>query len=85
VFQRLKTGKLKVLQGYVNANYAGDLNQRRSATDYVFTVAECVISWKAKLQDTFALSTTEAKYMAAVEASKKALWLRELVDMSSII
>jgi len=40
VFQRLKTGKLRLLQGYVDANYAEDLDQRRSTTDYVFTVAE---------------------------------------------
>jgi len=54
-------------------------------TGYMFTVAECVISWKADLQDTIALSTTEAEYMAAVEVSKEALWLRKLVEMFSII
>ena len=47
---------------------------------YIFTVAKCVIRWKAKLQDTMALSMTEAEYMAAVEASKEALWLRRLVE-----
>ena len=52
---------------------------------YVFTVAEYVISWKAELQNTIALSTAEAKYMAAVEASKEALWLKELVETFSII
>ena len=52
---------------------------------YVFTVAECIISWKAKLQDTVALSTTEAEYIAAIEASKEALWLRGLVQTFSII
>ena len=51
----------------------------------MFTVAECVVSWKAELQDTIALSTTEAEYMAAVEALKKALWLRELVETFNII
>ena len=49
VFQRLKTEKPKVLQGYVNADYARDLDQRRSTTGYIFTVAECIISWKAEL------------------------------------
>jgi len=49
VFQILKTGKLRVLQGYVDVDYAGDLDQRRFTTGYVFTVAECVISWKAEL------------------------------------
>ena len=35
VFQRLKMGKPRVLQNYVDADYAGDLDQRRSMTDYV--------------------------------------------------
>ena len=51
----------------------------------MFTVAECAISWKAELQDTIALSMTEAKYTAAVEATKEALWLRGLVETLSII
>ena len=56
VFQRLEMGKPKILQGYVNADYAEDLDQRRSTIDYIFMVAECVISWKAELQDIVALS-----------------------------
>jgi len=44
VFQRLKMGKPRLLQGYVNADYARDLNQRRSTTGYMFTVIKCVIS-----------------------------------------
>ena len=52
---------------------------------YVFTVAECFISWITELQDTIALSTTEADYMAAVNASKEALWLRGLVEIFCII
>jgi len=44
-----------------------------------------IISWKAELQDTIALSTIEAEYMAAVEASKEALWLRGLVETFSTI
>jgi len=55
VFQRLKTGKPRLLQGYVDADYTGNLNQQRSTTSYVFIVAECAISWKAELQDTIAL------------------------------
>jgi len=44
VFQILKTGKPRLLQGYIDADYVKDLDQRRSTTGYVFTVAECVIS-----------------------------------------
>ena len=82
VFQRLKTGKHRLLQGYVDIDYARNLAQQRSITGYVFTVAECAISLKAELQDTIALSAIEAEYIAAVEVSKEALWLRGLVETS---
>ena len=51
----------------------------------MFTLAECVIIWKAELQNTITLLMTEAEYMAAVEASKEALWLKGLVETFSII
>ena len=43
-FKRLKMEKLRVLEGYVDANYLGDLDQRRSTMCYVFTVVECIVS-----------------------------------------
>jgi len=51
----------------------------------VFTVAECVISWKTELQDTTALLMIETEYTVVVEASKEALWLRGLVETFSIV
>ena len=44
MFQRLKTEKSRLLQGYVDADYAGDLDQQRLTTSYVLIVIECVIS-----------------------------------------
>ncbi|KAG8501536.1 hypothetical protein CXB51_004015 [Gossypium anomalum] len=43
-----------------------------------FTIGGCVISWKAILQTTVALSTTEAEYMEITEACKEAIWLKGL-------
>jgi hypothetical protein len=57
--------------GYVDSDYASDLDKRRSLRGYVFTLPGCAISWKATLQPTIALSTTEVEYMAAVEVVKK--------------
>ncbi|KAG8498774.1 hypothetical protein CXB51_005214 [Gossypium anomalum] len=73
-FGRTKDGVI----GYVDADFAGDLDRRRSLTGYVFTIGGCGISWKATLQTTVALSTTEAKYMAITEACKEAIWLKGL-------
>ena len=73
---------LRYLQGIARLDV---VFQRLKMGEPKFTVPECVISWKAELQDTIALSTTEAEYMAAVEASKEVLWLRRLVETFSII
>ncbi|KAG8478472.1 hypothetical protein CXB51_028273 [Gossypium anomalum] len=74
MFGRTKDGVI----GYVDADFAGDLERRRSLTGYVFTIGGCAISWKATLQTTITLSTTEAEYMAITEACKEVIWLKGL-------
>lgn len=75
----LKFGRTeKGLVGYVDSDYAGDLDKRRSLTGYVFTIGDCAVSWKAHLHDVVALSTTEAEYMTICEASKESVWLKGL-------
>ncbi|PHU02881.1 hypothetical protein BC332_28132 [Capsicum chinense] len=64
---------------YVDSNFAGDHNKRRSLTGYVFTIGGCTISWKATLQTTVALSTTEVEYMAITEAFKEAIMLKGII------
>ena len=44
----------------------------------MFTLNGCAISWKAQLQSTVALSSTEAEYMAITEAIKEDIWLKGL-------
>uniref|UniRef100_A0A2N9H2E5 CCHC-type domain-containing protein n=1 Tax=Fagus sylvatica TaxID=28930 RepID=A0A2N9H2E5_FAGSY len=65
--------------GYVDADYAGELDDRRSTTGYVFTLSGGPICWKSTLQSIVAMSTTEAEYMAVAEVAKEALWLKGLV------
>jgi hypothetical protein len=65
--------------GFVDADFSGDLDKRRSTTGYVFTYGGGPISWRSVLQTDTALSTTEAEYMALTEASKEAMWLSGLV------
>ncbi|GLT83465.1 hypothetical protein SLE2022_017530 [Rubroshorea leprosula] len=72
------------VQGYVDSDYVSYLDRRRSLIGYVFTFGGSAISWKAILQGTVALSTTEAGYMAMTEAFKEAIWLRGLVGEFSL-
>uniref|UniRef100_A0A3Q7G312 Reverse transcriptase Ty1/copia-type domain-containing protein n=1 Tax=Solanum lycopersicum TaxID=4081 RepID=A0A3Q7G312_SOLLC len=64
---------------YSDSDYAGDVDTRRSMTGYVFTLGGSVVSWKATLQPTVSLSTTEAEYMALIEAAKEGIWLKGLI------
>ena len=74
---------MNILVGFVDSNYTGDLN-KRSTSGYIFTLGGGPISWKAMLQDIVALSTTEAEYIAAVEASNEVVWLKGLMKELNI-
>ena len=65
--------------GFVDSDFVGDLDKRRSTSSYVFTLAGGAISWMSKLQNTVDLSTTEAKYIPASHACKEEIWLRGLL------
>ncbi|KAK8352758.1 hypothetical protein V6Z12_A05G114100 [Gossypium hirsutum] len=71
--------------GYVDSDFAGDLDKRRSTTGYLFTLAKAPVSWKSTLQSTVAVSTTEAEYMAVTEAVKEAIWLNGLLKDLGVV
>ena len=67
------------LSGWVDADWAGCLDTRRSTTGYVFKLGDSPIAWSSKRQQTVANSTVEAEYVAVGEASREAIWLRGLL------
>jgi hypothetical protein len=65
--------------GYCDADYAGDVDTRRSTGGYVFIMNGAAITWQSKRQATVAASTTEAEYISAASAVKESLWLKQLL------
>ena len=59
------------LQGYVDADMAGDVNGRKITIMYIYTLGGTTISWVSQLQKIVNLFTTEAEYVAITEASKE--------------
>jgi hypothetical protein len=68
------------IYGYTDADWAADMDERKSCTGYVFIRSGCAITWNSRRQQTVALSTTEAEYMALSAASQEAIWLKQLED-----
>ena len=65
--------------GHCDADWGGDLDNRRSTTGLIFQFRGGAISWASKLQKTVALSSCEAEYMALKEAVKEQIWIRQLL------
>ncbi|UYV70125.1 hypothetical protein LAZ67_7001880 [Cordylochernes scorpioides] len=64
---------------FSDADFAGDLDTRKSTTGYVFMLNNGPISWCSQKQNCVSLSTTESEYIAASKATKEAIWLRQLL------
>eukprot|EP00253_Pinus_taeda_P031985 PITA_31985 len=73
------------IRGFVDVDWAGDMDQRISISGYVFNLFRGAISWMSKKQSVVALSTTEAEYMAATHARKEAVWLQRLCSSMGLV
>ncbi|KAJ9561697.1 hypothetical protein OSB04_006857 [Centaurea solstitialis] len=65
---------------YSDASFQTDRDDYKSQSGYVFTLNGGAILWKSSKQDTIADSTTEAEYIAASDAAKEAVWLRNFIS-----
>ena len=59
------------LQSYVDVDFAGDIDSRKSTTGFVFTLSGTTVSWASNLQKIVTLSITEAEYVAATEVGQE--------------
>ena len=64
---------------FVDANWAGDVETRRSTTGFIILCAGAAVSWTSRRQPTVATSTTEAEYMSVSEVVRQVIWTRRLV------
>lgn len=67
------------LLGYSDSDWGNKLNDRYSVSGTCFKLQGGLISWASKKQNTIALSTTEAEYMALSATVQEALWLKQLI------
>ena len=78
-------GKPAVLDMYSDSDYASETSSRKSTSGLICKFAGGAITWKSKLQQCVALSTTEAEFVAASEAAREVIWLAQLFDDLTVL
>jgi len=78
-FTRPADGSLNLLWGYVDSDWAGCVDTRKSTTGYVLMLNGAVVAWKSKRQNVVALSSAEAEFMAASSLVQEVIYIRRLL------
>jgi hypothetical protein len=68
------------VHGYTDADWAGNVSDRRSTSGFMFSFGSGAVSWSSKKQPTVALSSTEAEYRGAAIAACEVVWLQKLLS-----
>ena len=76
---RFRLGK-PLLEVFTYSDMSIDVDISRSTSGYMMTYAGGAISWQSRLQKSVTLSTMEAEYMAAVEAGKEVIWMKDFIE-----
>ena len=63
-----QTNNLDVI-GYLDSDFAGCVDSRKSTSRYIFMMAGGAISWRSVKQTLTATSTMEAKFLFCFEAT----------------
>jgi hypothetical protein len=67
------------LRAYADSDYAGDVDDRKSTSGFVFMLGTGAVSWSSKKQPVVTLSTTEAEFIAAASCACQGVWLRRIL------
>ena len=71
--------------GYSDASFQTDKDDSRSQSGWVFLLNGGAVTWKSSKQDTVADSTCESEYIAACEASKEAIWMKNFIGDLGVV
>ncbi|KAK1431416.1 hypothetical protein QVD17_07875 [Tagetes erecta] len=67
------------IQAYTDADWAGNIGDRRSTSGYFTLVGGNLVTWRSKKQKVFALSSAEAEFRGIARGLAEVLWIRKLL------
>ena len=72
-------GKIRIV-AYVDSDWAGCIDTRRSTMGYIIKVANGPTSWKSKTIKSIAMSSCEAEFVALSEVCRELMWMCRFLD-----
>ena len=72
------------LKVFVDADYPGDSNTRKSTSGFLMMLRNTPTSWYSKLQHCVSTSTAEAEYYSLSECAKHSLWYKNFLNELNI-
>jgi hypothetical protein len=70
----------EMLEAFSDSDYAGDQDDRRSTSGYVFMFSGGAVAWSSKKQPVVSLSTTEAEFISAAHCACQVVWMRRVLE-----
>eukprot|EP00253_Pinus_taeda_P003168 PITA_03168 len=67
------------LQGFTDADWVGSPSDRKSTSGEIFNLGLAAISWYSRKQRSVALSSIEAEYTVASQATFEAIWMQNIL------
>lgn len=68
------------IEGFTDADWAGNLDDRKSTSGYCVFVGNNLVSWRSKKQSVVARSTAEAEFRSMASGLCEMMWLRILLS-----
>ena len=69
-----------IIQAFIDVDWAGSVDDRKSTSGVAFYLGGCLISWLRKNQTSITLSTTEEEYIATTSCCTQVLWMKQTLQ-----
>ena len=70
---------------YLDSNFAGYVDSRKSILGYIFMFAGGAISWRSAKQTLIATSTMKAKFVSCFKATSHGVWMKSFISRLRIV
>jgi len=75
-----KKGENAKIVAYSDSDFAGDIDDRRRTSGFVFLFGSGAVSWSSKKQQVVTLSNTKAEYIVVASCTCQCIWIKRVLE-----